>query len=120
MPCPCGLGPTLDACCGRFLAGEADAPTAERLMRSRYTAFVVGDVPHLLRSWHPDTRPATLVLEPSVRWLGLDVLATTRGGLLDTEGTVEFVARHDGGEQHERSSFLRHDGRWTYVGPVLA
>lgn len=115
--CPCGLGPTLDACCARFLDGEA-APTAERLMRSRYTAFALGDTAHLLRSWHPDTRPSTLVLEPSIRWLGLEVLATTKGGLLEREGTVEFIARHDGGEHRERSSFTRHDGHWTYIGPA--
>lgn len=116
--CPCGLGPPLEDCCGRFLAGDAEAPTADRLMRSRYTAFVVGDATHLLHSWHPGTRPARLRLDPDRRWEGLVILATTGGGLLDADGTVTFVARHDSGEHHERSAFERHEGRWTYVGPV--
>lgn len=88
-------------------------------MRSRYTAFARGDVEHLLRTWHPDTRPAELELDPSVRWTGLEVLDRVRGGLLDTDGVVEFRAHHrEGprtGEQHERSRFVRESGRWVYL-----
>lgn len=117
-PCPCGLPATLEQCCGRVHAG-APAPTAELLMRSRYTAFAIGDTAHLLRSWHPSTRPATLVLDPGQRWLRLVVLATDRGGLLDTEGTVSFVAHYDlhgtPGAVRETSRFARHGDRWVYV-----
>ena len=92
-------------------------------MRSRYTAFVRGDVEHLLRTWHPDTRPAALELDPSVRWTGLDVLDRVGGGLFDAEGVVEFRAhrRVDGrsGVQHERSRFVRAAGRWVYVDGVV-
>ncbi len=88
-------------------------------MRSRYSAFVVGDVGYLLATWHPTTRPPTLELDPEVRWTGLDVLGATGGGLLEAEGTVEFRAwyRHEGetGSQHEVSRFVREDGRWTYL-----
>jgi SEC-C motif domain protein len=113
----------VEACCGRYLSsGDATAPTAERLMRSRYTAFAVGDMDHLLRTWHPSTRPLALRDDPGTTWTGLEVLATTGGGLFDTEGTVRFVAHHtaDGepGELAETSRFVREDGRWWYVEPV--
>jgi len=91
-------------------------------MRSRYSAFVVLDAGYLLRTWHPETRPATLELDAETQWRRLDIVSTHRGGPLDTEGTVEFAAyyRHDGerGVQHETSRFLREDRRWYYVGAV--
>ena len=91
-------------------------------MRSRYSAFVLGDAGYLLRTWHPSTRPATLELDDGVRWTGLDVLATTGGSLLAAEGTVEFRAHHvvagRAGAQHERSRFLREQGRWFYLDGV--
>lgn len=120
--CPCLSGETFAACCGRFLAGAAEAPTAEQLMRSRYTAFAVGDAGYLLATWHPSTRPAALDLDPGLRWYRLDVVRRERGGPLDTEGLVEFRAhyRHDGdrGELHEVSRFVREAGRWRYLASV--
>ena len=117
--CPCGTGLSYVECCGRLHGGTATAATAEQLMRSRYSAFAVGDPAYLLATWHTSTRPASLELDPTVRWTGLDVLATTDGGLLAGEGTVEFSAwyRHEGGtgSQHEVSRFVREDGRWTYL-----
>lgn len=83
-------------------------------MRSRYSAFVLGETGYLLATWHPDTRPADLELDPDVRWTGLEVLATSGGGLLAAEGTVEFRASHTRGAQHERSRFDRVGGRWLY------
>ncbi|MDQ2650960.1 MAG: YchJ family metal-binding protein [Actinomycetota bacterium] len=122
--CPCGSGATLAACCGPVVRGDRPAPTAERLMRSRYTAFVLRDEAHLLRSWHPSTRPADVRFAPGQAWTGLEVLATTGGELIDQEGTVEFIARFERrgrpGALHELSRFLRDDGRWTYVEPVDA
>ena len=70
---------------------EADAATAEDLMRSRYTAYAVGDADYLLRTWAPETRPSRVRIDPAQRWLSLEVLASA-GGLLDAAGTVEFVA----------------------------
>ncbi|MDQ0030079.1 YchJ family protein [Arthrobacter bambusae] len=117
--CPCLSGEQYAECCGRFHRGDADAPTAEQLMRSRYAAFVVLDSDYLLRTWHPDTRPAALDLDPDIEWRRLDILATHRGGPLDAEGSVEFAARYrSGGErgvQRENSRFLRIDRRWYYV-----
>ncbi len=91
-------------------------------MRSRYSAFATGDVDYLRRTWHRSTRPAELTWEAGLRWYRLDVLATSRGGLLDTTGTVEFRAfyRVDGaaGVQHETSRFVREDGAWVYLDGV--
>lgn len=118
MTCSCGLPGPYDACCGRFHAG-AVAPTAELLMRSRYSAYAVGDRPYLLQTWHPTTRPPGLDLD-GTRWTRLEVLAATGGGLLETEGTVRFRAHFGGGVLEEHSRFVRDAGRWVYVGPVLS
>ena len=119
--CPCGLGDDYDSCCGRFHSGNP-APTAESLMRSRYSAFAVGDVKYLLRTWHPSGRPQELKLDPALRWTRLAVLETHEGGLFDTAGTVRFRAIYvrDGqrGVLAETSRFVRQDGRWAYFGPV--
>lgn len=123
--CPCLSGETYGGCCRPFHTGEAAAPNAERLMRSRYSAFVVGDAAYLLRTWHPRTRPSSLELDTDTEWRRLDIVAASRGGMLDTQGIVEFRAhyRRDGqrGVQHERSRFLREAGAWLYVdGDPLA
>ena len=113
--CPCGLPAAYDDCCGRLHRGEATAPTAERLMRSRYSAFAVGDAAYLLATWHSTTRPRRLRLDPERRWTGLRVLGTTGGGLLDPSGTVRFRASYEGGAQEEDSAFAREDGAWRYL-----
>jgi SEC-C motif-containing protein len=108
-----------DRCCGTFHRGEEVAPTAEALMRSRYSAFALGRTDYLLATWHPGTRPATVDLDPAVELVGLEVLDTTGGGAEDTEGEVEFRAHHREhgrrGELHERSRFTRRGGRWVYL-----
>ncbi|MCX2180379.1 hypothetical protein KV205_07525 [Streptomyces sp. SKN60] len=118
-PCPCGLPAPYGACCARFHTGPATAPTAELLMRSRYSAFVVRDEPYLLRTWAPATRPADVDFDPTLRWTGLTIEATTDGTAFHQHGTVTFRARftHAGtpGELHERSRFARHEGAWVYV-----
>jgi SEC-C motif-containing protein len=120
--CPCGLGPPYEACCAPLHGLDVAAPTAERVMRARYSAFALEDDRYLLASWHPSTRPGSVGFDPAQRWTGLEVLATTSGGLLDAEGTVEFRARFEQGgrpgELHEVSRFVRDAGRWAYVGPV--
>lgn len=119
MRCPCGSGGTYDECCARAHTGAAPAPTAEALMRSRYSAFATGDTDYLLRSWHPRTRPATVALDPGLRWDRLEIIATSAGGMLHTEGTVEFRAHYRTGAGpgvlHETSRFVRHEGRWVYL-----
>lgn len=117
--CPCGSGDTYEQCCGRFHSGQSVAPTAEALMRSRYSAFAVGDAAYLRATWHPSTRPARLDLGGSPRWLRLEIVATAGGGPFDRDGVVEFRAHHRGpggrGVLHERSRFVRERGAWLYV-----
>jgi len=123
--CPCGR---VDArkrplafarCCGPYLADFAHtaAPDAEALMRSRYCAFVLEDADYLMATWHGSRRPPDLEFEAGTKWLGLEVRDHR---LVDeTHAEVEFVARsrHAGRAQrlHERSRFVREDGRWYYV-----
>jgi SEC-C motif domain protein len=118
--CPCrGAGDALpfDACCGRYHAGSP-APTAEALMRSRYTAFVLDELDYLLATWHASTRPASLTPNPpGLTWLGLEVRRHTA---IDADhATVEFVARHKlsgrAERLHETSRFVREEGRWFYI-----
>ena len=118
LRCPCLSGSPYDECCGPIHEG-APAPTAERLMRSRYTAYAMGLRDYLLQTWHPSTRPRELTLDADVRWYRLDILGRSAGALLDSTGTVEFRAYWrspgDRGEQHENSRFARDDGRWSYL-----
>jgi SEC-C motif-containing protein len=86
-------------------------------MRSRYSAYAVGDPAYLLRTWHPTTRPPALDLART-RWIRLEVLETTGGGLLETQGAVRFRAHSADGVLEEHSRFVRHAGRWSYLGPV--
>lgn len=118
-PCPCGSGSSFDLCCGPCLAGAAPAPTAEALMRSRYSAYVKLREDYLLATWHPTTRPAELGLahDAPTKWLGLDV---RRHEQQDTDhASVEFVARYKVNGRahrlHEVSRFVREGGEWYYI-----
>jgi len=122
MRCPCLSGLAFAECCEPLHRGAAHAPTAEQLMRSRFSAFAVCDADYLLSTWHPSTRPATLELDPELRWYRLDILDRSAGGPLDSHGEVEFEAfwrsTHGRGSQRERSSFAREGGRWFYIAEV--
>lgn len=93
-------------------------------MRSRFSAFAVGDAAYLLATWHPSTRPASLQLDPDLEWQRLEILEVKAGAEGDIEGTVAFdahfwdAARRERGFQRERSAFRRTGGRWLYVGPA--
>lgn len=110
-----------EGCCGRYLDHDTPAPDAESLMRSRYSAFVMGRESYLLATWHPSTRPAALKLEPGMKWLGLEV----RLHKVIDEGHAEvaFVARSRLGGRAQRlqehSRFVHEAGRWLYVGGDL-
>lgn len=124
VSCPCASGALYAECCEPLHRG-AVAATAEALMRSRYSAYVLKLEPYLLATWHATTRPAALGLAaqvPSPRWLGLEVRRHERG---DDRAVVEFVARYrvGGGRAqrlHETSRFVREDGRWFYVDGEFA
>lgn len=117
--CPCASGKPYAGCCGRLHAGAENAPTAEALMRSRYSAYVRGLEPYLLATWHDSTRPASLNLaeESGTKWLGLDIKRYQQRD--ETHAIVEFVARYRiagrGHRLHEISNFVREDGCWLYV-----
>jgi SEC-C motif-containing protein len=115
VDCPCGSGLSYDACCGPIVRNERPADTAEELMRSRFTAFSLGDVDHVFRTWHPATRPDELDSLPQLDWLGLQIIEVVDGGPTDDVGVVEFRATHAAGTMHERSRFARRAGRWVYV-----
>ena len=124
LPCPCGSELAYTACCQPWHTGLVEgmhAPTPEALMRSRYSAYVVGLIDYLLATWHPSTAPGELELSP-VKWLGLEVRHAEASG---DAGVVEFVARCrvNGRAQrmHETSRFVRQDGRWYYIdGQITA
>ena len=120
--CHCGRAFSYADCCGRYHAGEL-APTAETLMRSRYSAYVCGLEDYLQQTWAEETRPASLDLSAGMqpKWLGLQVLHAEEDG--DT-GVVEFVARCKingrAERMQERSRFVRRNGRWYYVDGEFA
>ncbi|MBK7537236.1 MAG: YchJ family protein [Myxococcales bacterium] len=121
--CPCGTGEPYGECCAPYLAGSA-APTAQALMRSRYTAYVVGEIDYLVATHDETSRAqvdvaATEAWSRETQWQGLDILDVVDGGATDATGIVEFIARGvtRGAPfaQRERSRFRKLDGRWYYL-----
>ena len=117
--CPCGSKQSYARCCQPLHHG-APAPSAEALMRSRYSAYVAGLDDYILQTWHPSRRPASLDAGDgaTTRWLGLQVKRHEARG--DDGAIVEFVARYrvGGGSAvrlHEISRFVREEGRWFYL-----
>ncbi|MCB1724540.1 MAG: YchJ family protein [Gammaproteobacteria bacterium] len=122
--CPCGSGHEYESCCQPYIEGTAIPPTAELLMRSRYSAYVRHAIDYLGETLHPDSRgdwdrEATRRWAENAGWQGLDIVATEAGDEGDDEGVVEFVARfeEDGRllQHRERSRFRRLRGRWYYL-----
>lgn len=120
MPCPCGNSLSFEQCCQPLLLGQKQAETAEQLMRSRYSAFTQQHWAYLRQTWHPSTCPTDLEDEHPPQWCGLQVLSHL--AVIDddeNQSEVEFVARYKINGRafrlHERSRFLREEGRWWYV-----
>ncbi len=117
--CPCGSNQKYTDCCGRYLDGGEIAPTAEALMRSRYTAYTLLREDYLRSTWHPSTRPVALGLAEDVatKWLGLEVKRYEQQQ--PDYAVVEFVARYKVNGRahrlHELSRFVHEAGRWFYV-----
>ena len=119
-PCLCDSGSSYQHCCQQWHEGRHYllAPTAEALMRSRYSAFVLDKLNYLLQTWHPNTRPASLEPNPpGIKWLGLQVKRHSIQD--DNHACVEFVARNRmagrANRLHEASRFVREDGHWYYL-----
>jgi len=126
--CPCGSGMAFNDCCNGIIAGQRGAETAEQLMRSRYTAYVVKNVDYLvrttLRSVRTDDLPDSIrTWMRQVEWLKLHVVATEEGSEVDETGRVEFMAEYltatAPGRHHECSVFEKIDGEWYYVGEEI-
>lgn len=130
--CPCGSEQGFIRCCGPVLSGKLPAASPERLMRSRYTAFVKGDIDYLINTHHPskrqsDDRDRLAATIQATEWLGLQVVSSeVEEG--HNRGTVEFVATYQPRSvgagpingslplsMHEKSSFVRKKGKWFYL-----
>ncbi|SBS79166.1 conserved hypothetical protein [uncultured Mycobacterium sp.] len=120
--CPCGSGEPLGRCCLPLHRGESQAATAEQLMRARYSAYAVGDLDYIWRTWHPRTRPTALTPD-GLTWTGLHIVDTVDGRPEDQTGEVEFRAHYRDGRRtgtlHERSRFGVRARRWFYVDGEL-
>ena len=118
-PCPCNSGISYSSCCKPLISGNKCAVTAEALMRSRYTAYVVKDVNYLLRTWHSSTRPATIVSAEIPEWYGLHIVRTESGDENYNHGVVEFKAKAIYKKKiwnlHEVSRFAKENNQWLYV-----
>jgi len=122
--CPCGSGKTYEDCCRPFIQGERPAPTAEELMRSRYTAHTQGEINYIVNTTAAEQREKInrKQLEnwtKSSQWLGLQIVQTEAGGPEDETGTVEFTAiyREKGKriEHREIADFKKDEGKWYFV-----
>ena len=121
--CICNSNKPFDQCCGRFLSGEKQAKTPEQVMRSRYSAYALGNYgQYLLDTWFPATArglTAETLSEKSVEWIKLEILSKEQVG---DNATVTFDAFYrepnstDINVMHEASIFKRVSGRWLYVG----
>lgn len=122
--CPCGFAVDFNHCCGRYInptvSMQLVPQTAEELMRSRYTAYVMGDGKYLSQTWHHTTRPTKMLSEQAqTKWVDLTIINTINGKSDDRDGVVEFVARCKiNGKMmklHEKSRFIKEDGQWFYL-----
>ncbi|MGL4880127.1 MAG: YchJ family protein, partial [Waterburya sp.] len=113
--CPCGSKKAAKYCCQMYLSGQKQPETAEKLMRSRYTAFCQGKVDYLIATLHPerrkpDERTELISSIKNTQWLGLRIIDTDKGKKNDKIGYVEFEAIYQITEPkqlHERSEFVK-------------
>ena len=121
--CPCNSGLSYGVCCEPYITGAKNAPTAEALMRSRYTAYVEHAIDYIVATCAQDEKDRIDVRQTRnwserSKWLGLKILSTEKGGPLDTEGSVEFEALYESDglrdTHHEKARFKKKDGRWLY------
>ena len=128
--CPCGSGKKYSECCEPIIKGTSKAPTAEALMRARYTSYVKQEIDFIINSCEEGEkiaaidRKATEDWAKNSTWHGLKILRTEKGTENDDEGIVEFEATYtDKGHlrdvHHEIGYFKKVNGEWLYsVGNV--
>ena len=127
--CPCGSGKTYQACCAPFHAGTAKAPSAEALMRSRYSAYSKHQIQYIMDTYTKKDEDSidpegTRKWAEESTWLGLEIVSTDKGGFSDETGTVEFIAtyvqRGIQEKHHEVASFVKQNGGWLYdTGKII-
>lgn len=124
MECPCESSQTYEKCCGPLIDDGKPAPSAEALMRSRYSAFALQKIDYLRKSFAPECRDsfnekAVTSWSKNAEWQGLEIVNTEGGQEEDTHGIVEFVAHYTmNGEEEahaERAEFRKEDGHWYFV-----
>lgn len=122
--CHCGSGIAYSDCCEPVITGARAAETAEQLMRARYAAYVGVQMDFVFETTHPDHREGydhagTKEWAENSEWQGLEVIDTIKGGVEDTVGQVEFIARFsENGEQrehHENARFVRENNHWFFT-----
>lgn len=127
MSCYCNSHKTFEHCCQPIISGILKAETAEQLMRSRYSAYVIADIKYLMKSHHSSTRPNKekkniLKWTKSVRWLGLEILSKNAGTVNDKDGYVEFKALFEENGMinciHENSYFVKENDVWYYQSGI--
>ena len=128
-PCPCGfqkngVALSYEACCWPFHSGKGKAETAEKLMRSRYAAYVVGDIDYIAKTNDPSSkeafdRDASEEWSKTSDWVQLEIVATRAGLATDAEGEVEFKATYQREGKthvhHEVSLFKKINSEWFYI-----
>lgn len=122
--CPCGSGNSYSDCCEQIIAGILPAKTAEQLMRARYSAYVLARMDFIFESTHPEHREGydhagTKEWAETAVWQGLEIIGADRGGVDDSIGEVEFIARFsekgNAREHHEAGQFKKKDGLWYFT-----
>ncbi len=125
--CPCDSALNYAVCCGRYHKGNLKAPTAEALMRSRYTAYAMGNAQYLFKTWHQDTRPSLTSLKESEpqQLIALKIVSTKAGDEGDLKGMVEFIASSKCNnpeepiyQHHEKSLFIKIKEQWLYIDRI--
>lgn len=117
--CPCGSLKQYNECCLPRINGTILADTPEQLMRSRYSAYCIGNENYLTKTWHSSTRPKQFDLGKNslIKWIDLKIISAPppKGA----EGSVEFIARFKengkANKLHECSRFKLEDDKWFYI-----
>lgn len=122
--CRCGSNLHYDLCCRPFHESLKKPITAESLMRSRFTAYVMQNESYLLKTWGAAKRPEEIDFsKENSEWTKLEILKTKKGGEKDSKGLVEFKAYYSQeGEEYvmnEISRFIKSSGRWLYLDGMV-
>lgn len=124
MICPCNTSKFYSECCGKVHESILNAITAEQLMRSRYSAFVLDNMNFLKKSHSKNTVSSFNFKSVSrwtkkVEWVKLEILSTKKGKDSDESGYVEFKAFYfeNGFIEfiHGKSQFVKQDNHWVYL-----